>query len=111
MHQLIPGNILWQSVQQASGFVLNIFGAHVAEYNLQVTTGQLNNQLFMEADCRIQLREDQEDKRAVARNCSFLSENFFILSITSSLVSLARGGRLVFGGVSRFFMASLSQKI
>ena len=62
MHQLVPGDVLWQSVQQSSGFVFNIFGAHVADYSLQVTTGQLNNQLFTEADCRIHLREDQEDK-------------------------------------------------
>ena len=70
------------------------------------------------AVCRIQGREDQEYKlqsllfRAVARNRSFRSGNFFILSTTSSFVRIARGGRFfVSVVVLSFFMVALSTGI
>src|SRR6185369_11952977 len=73
---------------------------------------------MIEAGCRILCDEDREDRlqllpvRAVARNCSFRSEKVFILSITSSLVRLTRGGRLNFvSGGFLFFMVPLSTKI
>src|SRR6185369_7541714 len=73
---------------------------------------------MIEAGGRILCDEDQEDRlqllpvRAVARNCSFRSEKVFILSITSSLVRLTRGGRLnLVSGGFLFFMVPLSTKM
>jgi hypothetical protein len=107
MHQLIPGNILWQSVQQSSGLVFDTLCAYATEYSIQDTTGQLMPGAYTAHNgftlSSYSIKWDREDNlqlllaRAVVRNCSFLSENVFILSITSSLVSLARGGRFIFG--------------